>query len=57
MSGVATRRFPKLKYILTESGLLLGAARCSQQLDRIHMGVKAGAIGEMMYDDEDSSGS
>lgn len=49
MSGVY-ERFPRLRYILTESG-------CSwvgdmlKQLDRIHMGFKAGAIGEMNYKD------
>jgi predicted TIM-barrel fold metal-dependent hydrolase len=48
MSGVY-ERFPKLKYILTESG-------CSwvgpmlKQLDRIHMGFKMGSIGEMNYE-------
>ena len=47
MSG-AYEKFPKLKYILTESGCAwVGPAL--QQLDRIHMGFKAGAIGEMDY--------
>lgn len=47
MSG-AFEKFPRLKYILTESG-------CSwvpdmlANLDRIHYGIKAGAIGEMNY--------
>lgn len=49
MSG-AFEKFPRLKYILTESG-------CSwvpdmlANLDRIHYGIKAGAIGEMNYRD------
>jgi predicted TIM-barrel fold metal-dependent hydrolase len=49
MSG-AFEKFPRLKYILTESG-------CSwvpdmlANLDRIHYGIKAGAIGEMNYKD------
>jgi len=49
MSG-AFEKFPRLKYILTESGcswvpdMLAG-------LDRIHYGIKAGAIGEMNYKD------
>ena len=51
MSGVY-ERFPKLKYILTESGCSW-APEMLAQMDRIHMGVKAGAIGEMMYDDDD----
>ncbi len=47
MSG-AYEKFPKLKYILTESGCAwVGPAL--EQLDRIHMGFKAGAIGEMDY--------
>ena len=47
MSG-AYEKFPKLKYILTESGCAwVGPAL--KQLDRIHMGFKAGAIGEMDY--------
>jgi predicted TIM-barrel fold metal-dependent hydrolase len=48
MSGVY-ERFPKLKYILTESGCSW-APEVLEQLDRIHMGVQAGAIGEMIYD-------
>jgi len=51
MSGVF-ERFPKLRYILTESGCSW-APELLAQLDRIHMGVKAGAIGEMMYDAAD----
>jgi len=49
MSG-AFEKYPRLKYILTESG-------CSwvpdmlANLDRIHYGIKAGAIGEMNYKD------
>ncbi len=47
MSG-AYEKFPKLKYILTESGCAwVGPAL--KALDRIHMGFKAGAIGEMTY--------
>lgn len=49
MSG-AFERFPKLKYILTESGCAWAPALL-QQLDRIHMGFKHGAIGEMNYAD------
>jgi len=47
MSG-AFEKFPKLKYILTESGCAW-VAPMLKQLDRIHMGIKAGAIGEMNY--------
>ncbi len=47
MSG-AFEKFPKLKYILTESGCAF-AGPMLKQLDRIHMGFKAGAIGEMNY--------
>lgn len=49
MSG-AFEKYPRLKYVLTESG-------CSwvpdmlANLDRIHYGIKAGAIGEMNYRD------
>lgn len=49
MSGVF-ERFPKLKYILTESGCAWAPALL-QQMDRIHMGFKHGAIGEMNYAD------
>jgi len=48
MSG-AYEKFPKLKYILTESGCAW-VAPMLKQLDRIHMGFKAGAIGEMTYE-------
>ncbi|MCZ6855799.1 MAG: amidohydrolase family protein [Gammaproteobacteria bacterium] len=48
MSGVF-ERFPKLKYILTESGCAW-VGPMLKQLDRIHMGIEAGAIGEMHYD-------
>ncbi|MFT4676294.1 MAG: putative TIM-barrel fold metal-dependent hydrolase [Patiriisocius sp.] len=48
MSGVF-ERFPKLKYILTESGCAWAPAMLAQ-LDRIHMGIKAGAIGELNYE-------
>lgn len=48
MSGVF-EKFPKLKYILTESGCAWAPAMLAQ-LDRIHMGMKAGAIGELSYE-------
>ena len=48
MSGVF-ERFPKLKYILTESGCAW-VSPMLKQLDRIHMSIEAGAIGEMHYD-------
>ncbi|MEZ4289012.1 MAG: amidohydrolase family protein [Myxococcota bacterium] len=51
MSGVY-ERFPKLKYILTESGCSW-APEMLAQLDRIHLGVKAGSIGEMVYSADD----
>ena len=47
MSGVYERH-PKLKYILTESGCGW-VGPMLKQLDGIHMGFKAGAIGEMSY--------
>ncbi|HZZ90277.1 MAG TPA: amidohydrolase family protein [Caulobacteraceae bacterium] len=47
MSG-AFEKFPRLKYILTESGCAW-VGPMLKQLDRIHMGIKAGAIGEMNY--------
>lgn len=49
MSGVY-ERFPRLKYILTESGCSWVPAMLAN-LDRIHMGIKHGAIGEMNYKD------
>ena len=48
MSGVF-EKFPRLKYILTESGCAWAPALLSQ-LDRIHMGIQYGAIGEMNYE-------
>jgi predicted TIM-barrel fold metal-dependent hydrolase len=51
MSGVY-ERFPKLKYILTESGCSW-APEMLAQMDRIHMGVKSGAIGEMVYEGDE----
>lgn len=48
MSGVF-ERFPKLKYVLTESGCAW-APDLLKQMDRIHMGFKHGAIGEMNYE-------
>jgi predicted TIM-barrel fold metal-dependent hydrolase len=48
MSGVF-ERFPKLKYILTESGCAW-VTPMLKQLDRIHLGIKFGAIGEMNYE-------
>jgi len=48
MSG-AYEKFPRLKYILTESGCAW-VGPMLKQLDRIHMGFKAGAIGEMNYE-------
>ena len=47
LSG-AYEKFPRLKYILTESGCAW-VKPMLQQLDRIHMGFKMGAIGEMNY--------
>lgn len=47
MSGVF-ERFPKLKYILTESGCSW-APEMLRSLDRIHYGITAGAIGELDY--------
>jgi len=47
MSGVF-EKFPKLKYILTESGCAW-VGPMLKQLDRIHLGFKMGAIGEMNY--------
>ncbi|MFP6814786.1 MAG: amidohydrolase family protein [Pseudomonadales bacterium] len=49
MSGVY-ERFPRLKYILTESGCSWVPSMLAN-LDRIHMGIKHGAIGEMNYQD------
>jgi predicted TIM-barrel fold metal-dependent hydrolase len=47
MSG-AFEKFPRLKYILTESGCAW-VGPMLKQLDRIHLGFKMGAIGEMNY--------
>ena len=47
MSGVF-ERFPRLQYILTESGCSWAPAML-QSLDNIHYGILAGAIGEMDY--------
>lgn len=49
MSGVF-EKFPRLKYILTESGCAWVPAMLGS-LDRIHRGIQAGAIGEMNYKD------
>ena len=48
MSGVF-EKFPRLKYVLTESGCAWAPALL-KQMDRIHMGFQRGAIGEMNYD-------
>ena len=48
MSGVY-ERFPRLRYILTESGCAWASPMLAQ-LDGIHMGIKHGAIGEMHYE-------
>jgi predicted TIM-barrel fold metal-dependent hydrolase len=48
MSGVF-ERFPKLKYVITESGCSWAPALLAQ-MDRIHYGIKMGAIGEMNYE-------
>ncbi|MFU8817677.1 MAG: amidohydrolase family protein [Pseudomonadales bacterium] len=50
MSGVF-EKFPRLKYILTESGCAWVPALLAQ-MDRIHMGMQAGAIGELDYGDQ-----
>ncbi|HET6471459.1 MAG TPA: amidohydrolase family protein, partial [Pseudomonadales bacterium] len=47
MSG-AYEKFPRLKYILTESGCGW-VGDMLKSLDRIHMGFKRGSIGEMTY--------
>jgi predicted TIM-barrel fold metal-dependent hydrolase len=48
MGGVF-ERFPKLRYILTESGCSWAPPMLAQ-LDRIHRGIQAGAMGEMYYE-------
>ncbi len=48
MSG-AFEKFPRLKYILTESGCAWAPALLAQ-MDRIHMGMQHGAIGELNYE-------
>jgi predicted TIM-barrel fold metal-dependent hydrolase len=47
LSG-AYEKFPRLKYILTESGCAWVAPALAA-MDRIHMGFRMGAIGEMNY--------
>lgn len=51
MSGVF-EKFPRLKYVLTESGCAWAPALLAQ-MDRIHLGMKAGAIGELSYGDQE----
>ena len=51
MSGVF-EKFPKLKYVLTESGCAWAPALLAQ-MDRIHRGMAAGAIGELNYGDQE----
>ncbi len=48
LSGVF-ERYPKLRYILTESGCSW-APEMLAALDRIHKGISSGAIGELKYD-------
>jgi predicted TIM-barrel fold metal-dependent hydrolase len=48
LSGVF-EKFPRLRYIITESGCAW-VEPLLKQMDRIHMGFKAGAIGEMTYE-------
>ena len=48
LSGVF-ERFPKLKYILTESGCSWAPPMLAQ-LDRIHRGIQRGSMGEMYYE-------
>lgn len=50
MSGVF-EKFPQLKYVLTESGCAW-APPLLDQMDRIHQGMSAGAIGELNYGDQ-----
>ena len=49
--GGAFEKFPRLKYILTESGCSWVPALLAQ-MDRIHMGMCRGAIGELNYSDQ-----
>jgi len=51
MSGVF-QRFPRLRYILTESGCSW-APEMLAHMDRIHLGMKHGAMGEMTYGDRE----
>jgi predicted TIM-barrel fold metal-dependent hydrolase len=48
LSGVF-ERYPKLKYVLTESGCAWAGALL-EQLDRIHANVRRGVVGEIRYD-------
>ena len=51
MGGVF-EKFPGLKYVLTESGCAWVPALL-KQMDRIHQGMAAGAIGELNYGDQE----
>ena len=51
LSGVF-ERYPRLKYIITESGSSW-AVPLLAHLDGIHRAIKAGGVGEIVYDPED----
>jgi predicted TIM-barrel fold metal-dependent hydrolase len=46
--GGAFERFPKLQFILTEAGCAW-VPEVLERMDMIHMGIKAGSMGEMDY--------
>jgi predicted TIM-barrel fold metal-dependent hydrolase len=52
--GGVFERFPKLRFILTESGCAW-VTPLLERLDRIHAGIKAGMIGEMDYSRSDTT--